>query len=247
MLVGLAATCSEATAQPASTDADSTRVQCAYQRKNHPDYVLWICDPEGTSHSRHGSVLWLRKNEAGADVLTRVWEGPSTELVDRAEDIISRHRRTTAHCQRYVHVALARQRAVTWNAAGAGMLPSLRSAFDPKRSGVCYTAEPGIADFVLVWSDRADGLPNAFTVQVPERVEPAGDARRGKTGTRQMPPEVHGTAVALGVYRVDPGMDNSILRLGLGVFPPAPTAPGASKTRGSTLAGALEFLATFAR
>jgi hypothetical protein len=204
----------------APVESSERELLCAYQRKSHPAYIMWICNPEGTEASTEGSILWLRRNAGGAKVMTSVWRGPSLDLVHQAEDIITRHERRHARCQGYFHVARARGREISWNVGTPAMIADVR-AFSGTGE-VCYAPEPGAADYIVFWSENAGGLPEAFTVDIPPGVEPdpgSVDAPRAGDGEP--------ATSSIAVYRVDPGMNHSIVRIGLAVFTPRDAADGA--------------------
>jgi hypothetical protein len=219
-------------------------LQCAYQRQNHPEYILWICNPEGTAPSVEGSVLWVRRNEAGAEILTSVWHGPSSDLAARAEAIISTHRDSNARCERYVYLAQATESGLHWNTATRSMADYVTGA-GPSGSSVCYAPEPGAADFVIVWGARVDVLPNAFSVQIPVQAGEEGDLPPEPRNPHPLVvPDADPISIALSVYRVHPGLDNTILRLGPSVFA---TRGGeglvAERSARSPLQEALDFVA----
>jgi hypothetical protein len=231
-----------ARAQSSEPNEDPAGTKCAYQRKEHPDYILWVCNPEGTAPSTEGSLLWVRTNAAGAEVLTSVWHGASTELVRRADDIITTHRKSHARCERYVHLARADGRSMTWNVGTSAMISGWEKASSSTRR-LCYAAEPGSADFVVVWSDGSNRLPNAFTVQVPSTADDRDTKTPRGTGKPARAARGNPSNLAISVYRVDPGMNNSILRLGLSVFS-APSTNSTASERASAFDNALRFLRT---
>jgi hypothetical protein len=238
---------SPAPADPEATDAaapaDPTGAKCAYQRKEHPDYILWVCNPEGTAPSSEASLLWVRTNAAGAEVLTSVWHGAASELVRRADDIISTHKKSHERCQRYVHLARADGRRMTWNVGTQGMLSGWDRMSASGAGRLCYAAEPGSADFVIVWSDGNRRLPNAFTVQVPSTSDDRDSPVPRSTGRPARAARGTPADLAVAVYRVDPGMDNSILRLGLSLFN-APAAAASPTARASAFDDALRYVRT---
>jgi hypothetical protein len=241
--LGVIATASLATAQPTTqpvaVPAASDQLQCAFQRKDHPDYILWVCNPEGTATSLEGSVLWLRKNAAGAEVLTSVWHGSSTEMVKRSESIITSHTRENSGCRYYVHLARAQRRRVAWNLGTPSMIGALRMAGRGNQPRGCYTAEPGAADFIVLWGETADALPNAFTVDIPTTAHGADLPGRQPDRT----PEPVANTVTVNVHRVEPGMDNTVLRLGLTVFAAGPVVAPSAAEPVSPVERALKFLA----
>lgn len=240
--LGVFATASLAAAQPitqpAAVPASSDQLQCAFQRKEYPEYILWVCNPEGTAASLEGSVLWLRTNAAGAEVLTSVWHGSSTEMVKRSESIISSHTRENSRCRSYVHLARAQRGDVDWNLGTPSMIGALKAMGRGNPPGVCYTAEPGAADFIAVWSETADALPNAFTVDIPTTAHGADIPGRQPERT----PEPVANTIIVNVHRVEPGMDNTILRLGLTVFAAGPVGRSATESI-APVERALRFLA----
>jgi hypothetical protein len=219
----------------AQAESSERELLCAYQRKSHPAYIMWICNPEGTEASTEGSILWLRRNVAGAEVMTSVWRGPSLDLVHQAEDIITRHERRHARCQAYFHVARARGREISWNVGTRAMIADVR-AFSGTAE-VCYAPEPAAADYIIFWSENAAGLPEAFTVDIPPGLQP------GPSGSLDAPRAGDGEPASwrIAVYRVDPGMNDSTVRAGLAVFTPSDAADGAPGATGFTQA--LRFVA----
>lgn len=212
----------------AQEPAAVTAVKCAFQQEEQPRYILWLCNPEGTATSQEGSVLWVRTNAAGAEVMTTVWHGSSEELLSRSTAIIDRHQRAHHGCRHFVHIARANGgRLIAWNTAPRAALSALKAVAAPATT-LCYAQEPGSADYVVLWASDINRLPNAFTVSIPASADSTAPAPL-TPGVPKLEPS-SGLRVALGVYRVDPGMDNSILRLGLSVFSASNTGrPGSPR------------------
>lgn len=224
-------------AQPAEPAPDRS-VKCAFQQEDQPSYILWLCNPEGTAPSEEASVLWVRTNAAGAEVMTAVWHGESDELLARSGTIIERHRRAHAGCKHFVHLARARGRQITWNTAPPGAVAALKAAAAPD-TAVCYAQEPGSADYVILWATRSAELPNAFTVVIPGSADTSAPSSLTPGLPRRAVPGP--SRPVLAIHRVDPGMDNSILRLGLSVFSIQERQHG-SNVQASPFAAALSFL-----
>jgi hypothetical protein len=222
------------------------RPRCAYQRAGYPEYVLWICDGEGKAITNRTSILYVRTNRSGAEVVARVWSGPLSELVRRAESIIGSHARAHARCASYFNLARAGRPAPSWNVASRSMRDWWEREGATRFSSVCYAAEPSHADFIVMWTDNDVSLPDAFSVELPaagSQAEPDGAG----APAMNLPRDAAGCVQsALAVYQVNPGFDGAVLRLGPTVlaFDREPPQPGDD---GDPLVLALEFLSTLPR
>jgi hypothetical protein len=224
---------------------DEPGLQCAFQRKEHPEYVMWICNAEGSAYARDGQVLWMRTTGAGARVTSRVWSGPAKELVSRGEAIIQAHVAAQSRCARYYHVAQAGARAPGWNIAPASMRGWIASQASRRFPHLCYAADPGAADVILVWGGPSDRLPDAFSVDIPWETGPEASPLRSSerrdtvAGAAMDPP-----SLKLSAYDVRPGMDDSVIRLGLSLYASeSGAAPGTRADWSAALEAALRAVA----
>jgi hypothetical protein len=225
------------------TSGSGEAPRCAFQRKGHPDYILWVCNPDGTAHSRDSVILWTRRTQSGARVMTEVWNGPTKDLLKQAETVIAHHERSHAHCDRYFHLARTQDRGMDWNVGSAGVRTWLASGPPAPLARLCYSTHPAAADFVIVWGDAGARMPNAFTVDVPTTTDgfEEGDGRPREADAGRA---AAGTPLSVSVYRVQPGLDGTIVRLGTAVFTSAEVDAGDGPRGPDALLGALRFLAT---
>jgi hypothetical protein len=226
---------------PAATSGASDDLHCGFTRTDAPGYVIWICNAAGTELSRDGVILWTRTSDAGAEVISPVWTGQVAELPKRVKRIISDHRRNHAGCTRYVHVARATPDGPEWNVAAHSAQPLLKT-LRADHPGLCYTAHPAAADYVLAWG-ALGALPRAFSVQVPRQILMAPGENR-PTEARF----VDDHARALAAYRVVAGLDGAVLRLGMAVFESGAADASAGPTgKPVAFAEALESIRTVPR
>jgi hypothetical protein len=160
-----------------------------------------------------------------------VWSGPLSDVVARADELITAHRAESARCERYFHLANRDAGGTTWNAASEGMRAWWLDEGTARFPGLCYTSEPGNADVVFVWGARASDLPNAFTLELPapgRETAPAG-------------PSLTGASLgALAVYSLQEGLDGDVVRLGTTLY--STESPADSPPVSQCLQAALAFL-----
>lgn len=231
-------------AQEAAPAAETKAPRCAFQPRDYPDYILWTCNREGTAHAETGVVLWTRTNGAGAEVLSEVWKGPITELASGAEAIIGAHRKSHARCVHYFHLALTEDRSPVWNRATRGFATWLRSEARQRFPELCYVSQPAAADFIIVWGAPGAAMPLAFTVDIPTSSPPASVQPVAPDPLGPTIAQAGARAVALSVYRVETGLDGSIVRLGLSLFSTTAAAETQIGAEREGLGAALQFVAS---
>jgi hypothetical protein len=112
---------------------------------------------------------------------------------------------------------------------------------------LCYTAEPAAADYVVVWGVPGAPMPYAFTVDIP--MQPGGSGKDGMAADSDGPADAPASPrdVDVAVYRVEPGMDGSVVRLGLSVFGVASRDVMTQTSPAPAFEAALRYLASQAR
>lgn len=216
-----------------ATDAPPS---CALGRRDHPDYIIWICDDEGKAYAPTVSIFHARTVNGRTRVVSRIWSGALADLLRRADVVLEAHDRAHAACTSYFHLARAEGRAADWNTASPAMREWWIHEGSVRFPFLCYSPEPAGADFIIAWSAAA-ALPDAFSIEIPLRVTPARAAR-------PLPAEAASTqeVSALAVYRVREGFDGAVVRLGPSIFASA-AAEGEPPSAAGRLAAALRFLA----
>jgi hypothetical protein len=209
---------------------------CALGRRDHPDYIIWVCDDEGKVYAPTASIFHARTVNGRARVVSRIWSGALADLLRQADVVLEAHDRAHAACTHYFHLARAEGRAADWNTASPAMREWWIHEGSVRFPALCYSPEPAGADFIIAWSDAA-ALPDAFSIEIPLRVAPAPAAR-------PLPAPAASTrdVSALAVYRVREGFDGAVVRLGPSIFA-SPAAEGEPPSGAGRLAAALRFLA----
>jgi hypothetical protein len=246
---GVASAAAQSTASGASAAAPTSDApRCAFQRKGHPGYVVWICNESGSGHDGAARILRLRTNAAGVETVIPVWTGPLHDIAKHADAIIVKDEQAHAGCSRYFHLARAGQPETTWNAATEAMRDWIDNAARQQHPQLCYSVDPRAADFVIIWSESAEGLPFAFTEVPRGRSAPqsTGDRSASSPATGDPTPALAGareSEMALAVYPVESGMDGTVVRLGRSLFVADQSATPAASSATAGLAAALRFLA----
>lgn len=237
-----AAVCAIAGSAHTQTSRDPAAGQppsCALGRRDHPDYVIWICDDEGKAYAPIASIFHARTVNGRTRVVSRIWTGALGDLARQADIVLASHERAHAACTHYFHLARADGRATDWNTASPAMREYWVREGSVRFPALCYSPEPAGADFIIAWSAAA--LPDAFSLEIPARVTPARAAQPLPALAVAAP-----GAAALAVYRVHEGFDGAVVRLGPSIFasPPSEREPPSAAGR---LAAALRFLSDLPR
>jgi hypothetical protein len=220
---------------PADPSADAPP-SCALGRRDHPAYIIWVCDDEGKAYAPMASIFHARTVNGRTRVVSRIWIGALADLLRQADAVLEAHDRAHAACTHYFHLARAEGRAADWNTASPAMREWWIHEGSVRFPALCYSPEPAGADFVIAWSAAA-ALPDAFSIEIPLRVTPAraaGPLPAAAVSTKDVS--------ALAVYRVREGFDGAVVRLGPSIFA-SPAAEGESPSGAGRLAAALRFLA----
>lgn len=227
----LALVLTPALAARAAAEPPAEPTHCAFSRQGQPNYVVWVCTADGSALSDRASILHARTTTSGREVVLPVWSGPLSDVVTRADELIAAHRDASARCVHYFHLANRSDGSTTWNAASDAMRSWWLAEGAGRFTDLCYTSEPGNADFVLVWGARQTDLPNAFTLDLPA---PGRDAATAE-------PSLHGTTLgALAVYSLHEGFDGDVVRLGTTLY--STESASASSPAPKCLLSALAFL-----
>lgn len=207
---------------------------CALGRRDHPDYVIWICDDEGKAYAPIASIFHARTVNGRTRIVSRIWTGALGDLARQADAVLAAHDRAHAACTHYFHLARADGRATDWNTASPAMREYWIREGSVRFPALCYSPEPAGADFIVAWS-TASALPHAFSLEIPARVTPA-------RSVQPLPaPAASTDAAALAVYRVHEGFDGAVVRLGPSIFT-SPASDREPPSGAGRLAAALRFL-----
>lgn len=226
--------------QPPRDPAASEPPSCALGRRDHPDYVIWICDEEGKAYAPVASIFHARTVNGRTRVVSRIWTGALGDLARQADAVLAAHDRAHAACTHYFHLARAEGRATDWNTASPAMRQYWIREGSIRFPALCYSPEPAGADFIIAWSAAA-ALPDAFSLEIPARVTPARAARPLPASAASTP-----DAAALAVYRVHEGFDGAVVRLGPSIFA-SPASDRPPPSGAGRLAAALRFLSELPR